>query len=446
MVNASLISNYRPVSGLPCFSKIFESLMYNRLISFINKHNLLYKYQFGFKKGNSTNMALILLVDKISEAIQKGEYVLGVFLDFSKAFDTINHNILCRKLECYGIRGMALQWISSYLSDRSQFVIYDNVKSPEKHITCGVPQGSILGPLLFLLYVNDIVNVSTLLFPMLFADDTNVFLNGKDIDELSVTMNEELEKLYIWLKANKLSLNVNKTYYMVFRSVKKKVFQPLIQLMINGQVISQVDNTKFLGVILDINLNWSSHINQIRSKIAKGIGIIYKTRKLLKENTLLTLYYSFVYPYFQYCIEVWGTTFKCYLDTLVKLQKRAVRCITFSNRLAHTDPLFSKLKILKLSEIYSFCISLFMFKFNKNLLPTVFDDMFTLNENIHLYRTRQSLTLHVPLCRSVITSKTIRYKGVSIWNTVIKFIGLNYSLFTFKRKLRHYLFQHGAIV
>ena len=335
-----VLSNYRPVSVLPVLSKILERLMYNRLVSFVNEHKLLYKLQFGFRSDHSTAMALMTLVDNISNSIENGKFTLGVFLDFSKAFDCLNHKILFQKLEFYGVRDVALEWFKSYLKNRKQYVVFNKTESNYMNISCGVPQGSILGPLLFLLYVNDIVNVSTLLFPMLFADDTNVFLNGKDIDDLSITMNEELEKLYIWLKANKLSLNVKKTHYMVFRSVKKKVFQPLIPLMINGQVISKVDNTKFLGVILDIHLNWSSHINQIRSKIAKGIGIIYKTRRLLNENTLRTLYYSFVYPYFQYCIEVWGTTFKCYLDTLVKLQKSAVRCITFSNRLAHTDPLF----------------------------------------------------------------------------------------------------------
>ena len=140
-----------------------------------------------------------------------------VFLDFSKAFDTVNHKILLDKLYLYGIRGTALDWITNYLSDRKQYVVYNNTKSDEKHITCGVPQGSILGPLLFLLYVNDICNVSDILFPILFADDTNIFLNGKNTDELVQCMNCELNKVVIWLAANKLSLNIKKTHFMIFR-------------------------------------------------------------------------------------------------------------------------------------------------------------------------------------------------------------------------------------
>ena len=146
--DSSQLSNYKPVSVLPCFSKILERLMYNRLLSFVKKHSLLYNYQFGFRKGYSTNFAMITLIYKISQALDEGNYVLGIFLDLSKAFDTVNHSILCKKLEFYGIRGIALDWIRNYLSDTSQYVEYSNDTSEMKTVTCGVPQGSILGPLL----------------------------------------------------------------------------------------------------------------------------------------------------------------------------------------------------------------------------------------------------------------------------------------------------------
>ena len=168
----SLLSNYRLISLLPSFSKIFERLVYNRLISYLNKNNILYDYQFGFRSNHDTAMAVTEMVDKIAEAIDSKKISLGIFIDLSKAFDTINHNILIQKLSFYGIRGLSLEWFKSYLSDRSQFVYYNNAKSTVEKITCGVPQGSILGPLLFLLYVNDISNISKILHFILFADDT----------------------------------------------------------------------------------------------------------------------------------------------------------------------------------------------------------------------------------------------------------------------------------
>ena len=174
-----LINNYRPVSVLPCYSNILGKLMYNRISNFIYKYSLLNEYQFGFSQKRSTNQALIVLLDKITAALDKGDSVLGVFLDFSKAFDTVDHHILLNKMYKYGIRGIVFEWMESYLSSRRQLVLFNYVKSEYANVTCGVPQGSIMGPLLFVLYVNDIANVSTSLLPILFADDTNVFLTGE---------------------------------------------------------------------------------------------------------------------------------------------------------------------------------------------------------------------------------------------------------------------------
>ena len=171
-----VFSNYRPVSVLPVFSKVIERLMYNRLLKYINDNNSLYKYKFGFQKGKSTHMALIVLVDKISEALEKGDCVVGIFLDFSKAFDTVDHTILLQKLNFYGLKGTILSW---YLSNRKQYVTYNSIKSTTEKINCGVPQGSILSPLLFLIYINDLSTVSKACMSILFADDTNMFFYRK---------------------------------------------------------------------------------------------------------------------------------------------------------------------------------------------------------------------------------------------------------------------------
>ena len=212
-------------------------------LSHINCHNLLYCNQFGFRNEQSPNLAMICLVDKITNALEKGKCVLGLFLDFSEAFDTVNHQILLKKMEYYGVRGIAHAWIKSYLSNRKQYVEYNSCKSSCKELSCGVPQGSLLGPLLFLSYINDLANVSQKLFFLFFADDSNIFLSSKNTDILISEMNSEIVRITDWLAANKLSLNISKTHYMIFSSKKKTVINR--DVTINGTCVSRVYKTKF---------------------------------------------------------------------------------------------------------------------------------------------------------------------------------------------------------
>ena len=214
--------------------------------------------------------------------------LVGIFLDLKKAFDTVDHRILLDKLYKYGIRGVALNWFKSYLSNRKQYVCINDCSSEIKSITCGVPQGSILGPLLFILYINDLADVSDKLFTILFADDTTILIEGNNLHSLINSLNNELEKLNIWLKSNKLSLNVSKTHYMVFHRSRRKIdhMDPLL----DKSKIIQVRYTKFLGVIMDDKLRWTHHISYIKNKISKGMGILLKARKVLKKKC----YYSYI--------------------------------------------------------------------------------------------------------------------------------------------------------
>ena len=216
-----VFNNYRPVSLLCILSKVYEKVMYNRLLKFLEDYNIIFENQFGFRKLHSSYMALMVLTDKLIKSLENGEFVIAVFLDFSKAFDTVDHAILLSKLSHYGIRGSALQWFQSYLSNRKQYVTYNGVSSPVNTITCGVPQGSILGPLLFLLYINDLGHVCSSTTSILFADDTNLFKSGNDLNKMQDELNSELSKISLWLKLNKLSLNIGKTHFMVFTNKKR---------------------------------------------------------------------------------------------------------------------------------------------------------------------------------------------------------------------------------
>ena len=407
-------------------------MFYNRLFDFLNIENILYDKQFGFRKLHSTQMALILLIDKVSNALESGDFVLGVFLDFSKAFDTVNHDILLDKLYHYGIRGLAHDWLKSYLHDRRQYICYGNSSSSIKSVSCGVPQGSILEPLLFLIYINDLPLISESLYMCLFADDTNVFLTGNNLKDLENAMNDELSKLSGWLQSNKLSLNVKKTHYMIFTPPRNKI-NHTVDIKIDNSLIEKVDHTKFLGVIVDSKLSWKQHVVYIKGKIHKSIGIINRARHFLNGESLLTLYYAFLYPYLMYCVNIWGGACATTLSQLVRAQKRALRCVFNLPRCSHTGPIFKKHNILPLSDIYRLQILLFVYKFKMSILPSVFTNFFTKTHDIHSYSTRQVDNFYPPRFKYDTTKSTVKYIGCVFWNSLdFKTKSMNASVKCFK--------------
>ena len=317
------VTNYRPISLLPSISKVLEKIVYKRLISFLTVNNILNQSQFGFRKNCSTDFAIIELIDKVTKQLSQKEHVIAVFMDLSKAFDTIDHNILLYKLDHYGIRGPALSWFKSYLSDRQQFVHINGYDSSMSNIHCGVPQGSILGPLLFLIYINDILNSSSILKFTLFADDTTVLASHKNRDSLIHILNSELTKISSWFKCNKLSLNIGKTNFMHFQTTHTNINpQSNYDIKIDGLPLEKKDYTKFLGVTIDRHLSWNYHIANTSSHLAKGIGILYRVKHILPQKHLLMLYNTLLLPYITYCNLIWGNCGTSKLNSIFLLQKR----------------------------------------------------------------------------------------------------------------------------
>ena len=359
-------------------------------------------------------------------------------MDLSKAFDTLDHGILSRKLHCYGVRGVALNWFNDYLSCRKQYVSYESVESSLLPIKCGVPQGSILGPLLFLLYVNDISNSTTSLQYILFADDTNVFSSNSDFQSLQRILNTELPKLSTWFKSNKLSLNLKKTNFIHFQSRKNKNDNPQPEIIIDGEHLEKKESTKFLGTVINENLRWSDHVLYISKRVSRTVGLLYKLKHYVPLNILYMLYNSLILPYISYCNILWADS-KVYTDKMLLLQKKAIRVCSNVGYREHSDPLFAKLKTLKVSDINFLQKALFMFRLYNDLLPSNFPSLFRLNKDIHTYPTRQSNKYHLSNPKTAMAMKSIRHSGPDIWNSLSVDIRNSKSIHSFKKSVKSML-------
>ena len=409
-----IVSNFRPVSLLTTLSKIFERIFYNRLHDFFVKFKLFYDMQFGFRENHTTSMALLSLMDRIINAMEKDEYTIGIFLDFSKAFDTVNHKILLQKLKAYGVRGIANDWVQDYLRNRQQFTTINGTKSSTQTLTCGVPQGSILGPLLFLIYINDLGTISDTMKLILFADDSNLFIHGKNLEEMTTKINQELPILVDWLRANRLSLNIGKTHYMIFSPRPRS--KPLDQnIMIDGIPIDRVHECKFLGIIIDDKITWKPHINYIATKMAKTSGILYKARKYFSKDILLMLYYAFAYPLLLYGNIAWGNSSSNQLRPIIKSQKAMIRIICNLRGRTSTTTFFKKLNILKTEDIYKLSTTCFMFKYSNDQLPEIFQNWFTLIKEVHGYQTRQANIYRMPNYKTQLGSNFIKKQGIELF-------------------------------
>jgi len=433
--------NYRPISLLSIFDKLLEKLMYNRIIAFLDKHNILYKFQYGFRRCHSTSLALIEMLDNVYTNLDTGNVTVAVYLDLQKAFDTVDHSILLYKLQMYGIRGIVLDWFQDYLTDRQQVVTIANNVSDLGSITCGVPQGSVLGPLLFLLYVNDIQNCAPDCSIKLFADDTNIFVTGKSVKEAVDKANNSLLLLSNWFAVNKLSLSIDKTSYSIFGKNVNKNHNHILRLC--NMDIKEVTCCKYLGIYVDNHLVWKNHIDYVYTKILKFVSIFYKLRENLNSRILQMIYFSFIYPQILYGIEIYANTNKSAIKRLMVLNNKVLRILQHQRIRVHNVELYRNYNTLPIPELHNYQLLILVHKFlyYNEKLPPAFNNYFTLNYNVHNYNTRKSNELHLQSLQTTVGKKIIKFKASQLWNQLPNEIKEIKSQNLFKSKLKNYLYS-----
>ncbi len=395
-------------------------------------------YQFGFREGHSTILALTEITEHIYDALDKGKYALGVYLDLTKAFDMVCHHILLDKLYRCGIRGVVHEWFRSYLTNRKQYVYVNGTKSEVMEIASGVPQGSVLGPLLFFIYVNDIQNaVNNDNKLILFADDTNIFVISDKPEQLITEAEHILKQLSIWFEDNKLLVSLAKTQFSIFHTRNRdKCIPPVCNSISlnNNIVIHRVNSAKYLGIILDEKLNWTDHVSALRQTVVKYAGSFKIIARHVPITSKIQLYYAYVYSRIHYGIEVYGHISSQNIKRLQIVQNRTLKILFNRDFYEPTNMLHSELSILKVSDISLKNTLLFVHKHQKGKLSDIFNSYYMSNNNVHSYNTRNETKLHEGRAKTNLGKNIIKIKGAKLFNTISEEITQLKSTNKFKGK------------
>jgi hypothetical protein len=384
-------------------------------------------------------MAGINLIDNIRRILDNGEYALAIFLDLKKAFDTVNHKILLSKLDYYGFRGISNTFFHSYLSDRHQYTIFNGIQSRVNVIDTGVPQGSVLGPLFFLLYVNDITTCLTHQKVTLFADDTSVLLHNKDLSKLKKESEDTLSKLYDWLICNKLSINWKKTNYLIFHHKNRLIPNDLNYIKLNNDnMIKRVEHTVYLGITIDEHLTWEKHIRKLCQSLSSCYNMFYNLRYKITNEFKKRLYYALVYSRISYGIELYGSCSKTLLNRVQTTQNKLIKVLFHLPFRTNTNVLLSELKFIKCKDIYEQTVSKLVYPVVKNECIPQLKNYFKDRNTVHDINTRHKNLLIVPKIKNKFGENSVFYQGASIWNKIDNDIRESKSIYVFKRKLKQY--------
>ena len=431
--NPNETGNYRPISILPLVSKIFERLFAAQIHRYMEFWDLFATQQFGFRRKRNTTQAILHITERIMADLDKKKPTIGVFIDFSKAFDTIDHSILCSKLAHYGFSPTAVDTIRSYLSERTQVVDFGVVSSDPARITCGVPQGSILGPLLFIIYVNDIIQASPLFSYVMYADDTNIFLSHSLPYEKVAEVNNGLSQIFNWCNENKLTINILKTNYIIFKFPNQRVTD--LQLQLNGTQLDRIKNTKFLGLVIDEHLIWKEQVAECSRKIRLNIFVMKELSRYLKLKDRVNLYYTLIYPHLIYGLEVWGRTAPTHLNRILIDQKYAIRTIHRVPILTPSQPLFQSSAIFQIHLLLELKLYQLIHNIIHNPSYQHLSTQLILRPITHQHptRSREHELFYIDTPRTNPGQRTLQTMGTDLWNKLPKNIRNNPSHSSFKK-------------
>lgn len=428
---------YRPVNMLPTFEKLIETVVKNQLISYIEKHDILSKFQSGYRARHSCETALNLVMAKWKDISSNGDIILAVFLDLKRAFETIDRERLIRKLKSFGFSTKALTWFEGYLNNRRQRTKVNGHTSNTIPNNLGVPQGSVLGAILFILYINDLPSHLTNVFINLFADDTLIYLHGSNIDELSNRMNAELDKINQWLRLNKLKLNASKTKVMVIRH--PSMASPVNRIMVDGEDLEMVNHIKYLGVMIDHKIDFKENVDYVCKKVAKKVGVLSRLASNLTIAARISIYKAIIAPHFDYCSSILFLSDQSAFDRLQKLQNRAMRAVLKCRRLTPISFMLEALDWLNVKQrVYATTLT-FVYKLRRGLLPQYLGEMVTYNGEIHQYSTRSRSDFHVPMRKSAKQGNSLFHRGLILFNSLPRDLKGESSEAVFKSKLRRFV-------
>ena len=435
--------NYRPISITSTISKLIEKLVKKRLLKFLHKHDILSIYQYGYRTNHSTSHAMLNVSENILDNIDKGKNTISIFLDLSKGFDCVNHKILLEKLKFYGIRGLALDFFKSYLTDRQQYTVVNGTMSCLQTILCGVPQGSVLGPLLFLIYTNDICHATNFLI-CLFADDTCLQISHSNLQRLATICNTELVKIDDWFRANLLTTNEKKASKYILTKSNSLVWrgdQQLINIKMGNTTLEQVDEMKYLGVYIDSALTWNSHINYLSKILSRSAGIFSKLRYYVDRATILKTYHSLFNSHLQYGILCWGATSAENINRIQVLQNKAIRNITKAPMFSRLDNHYLNLRLLKVQDLFKLEVIKFMHNHHNSISPDYFVNFFQKVNRSHAHSTRASNSEKyvIKACRTSKGQRSIKYSGPKFWNDLPNYL-INLSKNKLKNDYKSYVF------